>query len=315
MGAVAGVFGDILITSPPSVALAANLVLTDSGDHMTFTNPTASQRYWDDTSVPTVQSQNDEIQQVAITGSPTGGTFTLTWNGQTTSALNWNCTAAQMQTALQALSNIGANNILVTGGPGPGTAFVCEFVAAMGNATRILMTLATNSLTGGVSPSVAITRILAGQSWTLESTPFTLRYVNGAVIFGTPQTGNTQVRLSANGKYFPYASIGNTTDWTANPAVKAVDATTHKGVGGSPFEDYLLTTMGATFTLKKWWINDQVFINAILARTRLIISCVDPQGGRYEAYGYIMDDAIKLATAALVDQAITFQCSGQIYAF
>src|SRR5260221_401704 len=144
MSAAAGVFGDILITSPPSVTLPANLVLTDSGDHKTYNNPTASQRYWDDTSAPTVQIQQDEYQSVTITGSPTAGTFTLTFGANTTGVLNWNCTAAQMQTALQALASIGANNALVTGGPGPGTAFTVEFTGTLGFAPQALLTLSNN---------------------------------------------------------------------------------------------------------------------------------------------------------------------------
>ena len=47
----------------------------------------------------------------------TGGTFTLTFNGQTTAPLPFNATAAQIAAALGALSNIGAANIQATGGP------------------------------------------------------------------------------------------------------------------------------------------------------------------------------------------------------
>ena len=47
----------------------------------------------------------------------TGGTFTLTFNGQTTAPLAFNATAAQIASALEALSNIGAGNIQATGGP------------------------------------------------------------------------------------------------------------------------------------------------------------------------------------------------------
>jgi hypothetical protein len=45
-----------------------------------------------------------EVQRVAISGS--SGTFTLTFNGQTTAPLSFNATAAQVQAALSALSNI-----------------------------------------------------------------------------------------------------------------------------------------------------------------------------------------------------------------
>ena len=58
----------------------------------------------------------DEQQTVRVTNA-TGGTFTLTFNGQTTAAIPFNATAAQVDTALEALSNIGANNIQTSGGP------------------------------------------------------------------------------------------------------------------------------------------------------------------------------------------------------
>ena len=47
----------------------------------------------------------------------TGGTFTLTFNGQTTAPVAFNATAAQIDTTLEALSNIGTNNIQTSGGP------------------------------------------------------------------------------------------------------------------------------------------------------------------------------------------------------
>src|SRR5689334_11950254 len=52
----------------------------------------------------------DEQQTVRVTNA-TAGTFTLTFNGQTTAALPYNATPAQVDTALEALSTIGANNI------------------------------------------------------------------------------------------------------------------------------------------------------------------------------------------------------------
>src|SRR5262249_26127824 len=47
-----------------------------------------------------------EVQQVTLSGS-TNGTFTLTFHGQTTAPLAATATAAQVQTALNALSTIG----------------------------------------------------------------------------------------------------------------------------------------------------------------------------------------------------------------
>jgi len=62
----------------------------------------------------------NEVQSVALNGPPTGGTFTLTYGGQTTTSLAYNASAAQVQSALAALSTIGTtlNNVLVTGANG-----------------------------------------------------------------------------------------------------------------------------------------------------------------------------------------------------
>ena len=54
-----------------------------------------------------IDQKTDEHQTVRVTNA-TGGTFTLTFNGQTTAPIAYNATAAQIDAALEALSNIGA---------------------------------------------------------------------------------------------------------------------------------------------------------------------------------------------------------------
>jgi hypothetical protein len=101
----------------------------------------------------------NEVQTVTITGGPTGGTFTLTWSGQTTAAIAYNATAAAVQTALEALSNIAPGDVVVTGNAGGpytltwGGTQLGEDVAAP---------TATASFTGGTSPGVTIATTTAG---------------------------------------------------------------------------------------------------------------------------------------------------------
>jgi hypothetical protein len=97
----------------------------------------------------------NEKQRITITGSPTGGTFTITYSGQTTSAITYNANAFAIQTALQALSNVGSGNVTVTGGPLPGTQATVEFVGTLATTNVALMT-STSSLTGGTSPAISI---------------------------------------------------------------------------------------------------------------------------------------------------------------
>ena len=60
----------------------------------------------------------DNLQTVTITGSPTGGTFTLTYKGQTTAGIAYNAAASAVQTALVGLSTVGTGNATVSGSNG-----------------------------------------------------------------------------------------------------------------------------------------------------------------------------------------------------
>lgn len=107
----------------------------------------------------------DEVQTVTITGTPTGGTFTLTYSGQTTTAIPYNATAAALRSALEGLSNIGVGDVTVTGGPGPGTPYVVTFTGALGN-TDVAQMTATGSFTGGTTPAAAVTTTTPGVAGT-----------------------------------------------------------------------------------------------------------------------------------------------------
>lgn len=103
-----------------------------------------------------------EVQQVAITGTPTGGTFSLTFAGQTAAAIPYNATSAQVQTALRALSNIGATGVNVTGGPGPGTPFVITFAGPLAG-KNVPQITALGAFTGGTSPAINTSTTTPGQ--------------------------------------------------------------------------------------------------------------------------------------------------------
>lgn len=56
-----------------------------------------------------------EIQKIALGPDVHDGTWTLTFNGATTAALDWDIDAADLQTALEALSTITAGDVTVSG--------------------------------------------------------------------------------------------------------------------------------------------------------------------------------------------------------
>lgn len=94
-----------------------------------------------------------EIQVISLTGN--GGTFTLTFGGNTTSALAWNASAATVQAALQGLASIGASNATVAGSAGG--PWTVTFAGSLANSAQSLITADATSLTytgaGTATPS------------------------------------------------------------------------------------------------------------------------------------------------------------------
>jgi hypothetical protein len=109
----------------------------------------------------------DNQNVLTITGTPTGGTFTLTYKGQTTGAIAYNATNTTVQTALAALSTIGAGNVVVTGGPGPGTPWTVNFVSGLLQNDSSVITHA-DSFAGGASPALAIVQTLTPYEHTVD---------------------------------------------------------------------------------------------------------------------------------------------------
>jgi hypothetical protein len=112
------------------------------------------------TNVIQVESRDldNSVVTATVNGTPTGGTYTLTVtaNGTsaTTAAIAYNAAASAVQTALRALSNVGSDGATVSGsGGGPYTITFSGQLAG----EYVTVALGTNSLTGGSSPTVAIT--------------------------------------------------------------------------------------------------------------------------------------------------------------
>lgn len=103
-----------------------------------------------------------EIQQVAITGTPTGGTFTLTFDGVTSGTIAYNAAAGVVQTALEAMSNIAPGDVTVTGGALPGTPVLVAFGGAYNGVNVPEMTGSAAGLTGGTDPAVVVTTVDEG---------------------------------------------------------------------------------------------------------------------------------------------------------
>ena len=96
----------------------------------------------------------NEVQVITLNGSPTGGTFTLTYSGQTTGTIAYNASAATVDTALEALSNIGVGDVAVTGSAGG--PYTVTFGGALAATNVAAMTANGASLTGATDETLNV---------------------------------------------------------------------------------------------------------------------------------------------------------------
>jgi hypothetical protein len=98
---------------------------------------------------------SNEVESITNAGS-TSGTFTITYSGQTTGTISRGATAATIQAALRALSNIGDADVRCYGGPlGTGAVYI-EFRGALGGLDITPVTL------GGTTTSMTVATPTAG---------------------------------------------------------------------------------------------------------------------------------------------------------
>lgn len=122
------------------------------------------------------ESPENERQQITLRGSPSGGTFTLTFGGQTTGSIVYNASADVVQAALEALSSVGYGNVLVSA-PNPGGPFVVEFIGSLAAANQGAIT-SSSSLSGSATlANVEALTAPTGPNWFSEP----LNFSTGAV--------------------------------------------------------------------------------------------------------------------------------------
>jgi len=134
---------------------------------MAYLKPDAGARRETRTTAGAPTAGTDEVQTLTIGGTPTGGTFTLVYDGQTTAPITWsnvNATLiAAIDAALEALVNIGTGGVTTAVGTmtaGIGTATI-TFTGANAKKNVALITVGTNSLTG-TAPTLAVATTTPG---------------------------------------------------------------------------------------------------------------------------------------------------------
>lgn len=138
--------------------------------------------------LPVVLVSPDEISEVQVltpSGTISGGTFTLTYAGETTDALDWDSTAGEIQDALEALPTIGSGNIAGTGGPintDPVTLTFQNDLASMDVAQ-----ITRHIVLTGTDPLITITTTVEGNDGLIGADDTTLNVSGSEVV----ETGHT----------------------------------------------------------------------------------------------------------------------------
>jgi hypothetical protein len=110
----------------------------------------------------------NEVQTIEVGGTGLVS-FTLTFNGQTTASLPANATAAEVYTALVGLSNIEADEVLVTGDDGG--PWTVEFRNGLGHQDVPTITATPTGGSGTVDVDVTVPGVDAPPWWTPAAVP------------------------------------------------------------------------------------------------------------------------------------------------
>lgn len=103
----------------------------------------------------------NEVQTYNL-GAATAGTHTIGFDGETTAALAYNATLADVLAALEGLSNVSPGDIAVSGGPLPGTDVVLTFGGRYAGVNVPQIVVTPTGLTGGTVTVATVTQGGAG---------------------------------------------------------------------------------------------------------------------------------------------------------
>ena len=167
----------------------------------------------------TMTPGTNEVQTITKSGTVTSGSYKITFYGEQTGAIAYDAVAATIQTALEALPNIGTGNITVGGGPVSTTPATLTFKGPWASQNVPLVSVDSSLLVGGgtyvpteTTPGVPLTELslqpVSGNHWNL--------YVDSSAagLGGTKLTRPLSVSWSISDIWGPLW-VGNTsnTSW------------------------------------------------------------------------------------------------------
>lgn len=275
-----------------------------------------------------IAGPQNEKQRITVTGGPTGGSFTLTYSGQTTAAIPYNASPADVQTALEGLSNIAVGDVYVSGGivnekqtvtvngSPTGGSFVLTFNGAtttpiLWNATasQVKVALQALSTVGGTGCSV---QGPAGGPWVVEFTG-NLAGQNVAAMTGGPR-GETQtvtLHKGTQGGNFSLSFQGQTTTAIDFNATAATVQTALEALSNiAPGDVFVSGAAGGPYTFAFSGAYANMDVPQLIAVTRNNVQSVtisgSPTSGNFVlSFDGLLTDPIPYnATATVVRQRL-----------
>lgn len=127
----------------------------------------AAQRFHE---LTTIATHVTEVQTIAISGTPTGGTYTLTFDGKTTAGIAYNADAAAVQAALRAVAGLELVEVETLSGTTPNFTHQITLTGVGGSnaaSSPPQLTSSVAGLTGG-TPAIAHATTTPGtvDTWT-----------------------------------------------------------------------------------------------------------------------------------------------------
>lgn len=139
----------------------------------------------------------NEVQTLTVTGTPTGGDTVISFGGDSTGAIDFDATAAEVELALEAMDSIPQGEATCAGGPWPGTPITVTFSGTLGK-TNLAMMTNVDSFTGGSSPELAITESTPGVAEVIEVQTIAINDTVSGGTFTLTQGSNTTAPILYN---------------------------------------------------------------------------------------------------------------------
>lgn len=154
--------------------------------------------------VTVLKGKGSEVQTLTFSAAPTSGSFTLTFDGQKTSAIQWNEGAAEVRSALEALSNLDEGDVTVIGNYAAG--FTITFADTLGNVPELVagdntldsggpIIITEGTTTEGIGDTRLAVTDSAGRVLYVNTTGITSTGVELVSVPGTHDIFNTLITL------------------------------------------------------------------------------------------------------------------------